>query len=72
MDPVVLPDCKLRCDIALIKQHVDKSHLLFHGAHLTVNSVRCHQVSSKMGETSPGKRVPTTLEGGPCGQAYGG
>jgi hypothetical protein len=55
MGPVVLPDCKLCCDIAQIKQHADKPLLLFHGAHLTVNSAHCHQARLKMGGSVQGR-----------------
>jgi hypothetical protein len=34
------------------KQQRDKLHLLFHGAQSTVNSVRCHQARSKLGDQS--------------------
>jgi hypothetical protein len=44
-------------------------HLLLHGAHLTVNSVRCHQARSKMGDQFR-EELPATMEGGPCGLAY--
>jgi hypothetical protein len=48
--------------IAPIKQHTDNPHLLIHGAQSTVNSVRCHQARSKMGDQS--REDETSYSGG--------
>jgi hypothetical protein len=46
---------------ALILQHADKLHLLFHGVQSTMNSVRCHQEGSKMRDQS--KEQPAKWRG---------